>query len=268
MKKLYLLSILIIVSCSPSEETIKKGIDNKYNEVKSIPASDPCGNLRGYSQLKALEEDKSTSYYSTITIGKINKYKPLCDAKLKRIEEEKQRAETERKRIEELNKVGNWDKGYYVDDFGDKTNSGFVSQTIQGLFSNSATEGSSLRVRIFINDGDLKFENPWFRFYEYNGNNPVKGTYSSNTMSCRIKDENDEIFRFEMKQFQGADSMFMNTNGKWNKRTIQRLEEIINEGGSAGFACVGDGYNTSTKYVFNFDFKYFQNIVRKLNDKS
>lgn len=266
MKKSYFLLVLILVSCSPSEETIKKGIDNKYNEVKSIPASDPCGNLRGYSQLKALEEDKSTSYYTNISSEKITKYKLLCDAKLKKIEEEKQRAEAERIRIEELNKVGDWDKGYYVDDFGDKTNSGFVSQTIQGLFSNSATEGSRLRVKIFINDGDLKLENPWFRFYEYDGNNPVKGTFSKNTMSCRIKDENNQIYRFEMGQGQGSDHMYMVSYGKSNKGTLQRLKEIIKDGGKAGFACVGNGYSTSVKYVFSFDFKYFENIIRKLKE--
>ena len=268
MKKLLAIFFVFgILSCTPSEETIKKGIDSKYNEVKAIPASDPCGNARGYAQLKALEEDKNTSYYINISNEKIKKYEPLCDAEIKRIEEEKQRQEAERKRLEELNKVGDWTKGYYVDDFGDKTSSGFVSQTVQGLFSNSATEGSALRVRMFINDGDLKFENPWFRFYEYNGNNPVKGIYSTNTMSCRIKDKNDEIFSFEMKQYQGADSMFMNSNGKWNKRTIQRLEDAIRDGETARFACAGDNYNTS-KYVFDFDFKYFDNIVRKLKDKS
>ena len=291
MKKLLALLLLFgIVGCAPDEEildeeamlkeSVKKSIDNVCSQLKSIPANKPCEILTGYKALQEVEENWSTAYYSNLSKDGILKYESLCDLRLKTLreeerkadaqkkilEEEKIKAEVEKKRLEELNSIGDWEKGNYVDEFGDKTNKGFVGQSVMGSFSNSATEGSALRVKIFINDGDLKFENPWFRFYEYAGRNPVKGTFSTNTMSCKIKDKNDQIFRFSLDQSQGADHMYMSNVGKWNKRSISRLEEIILEGDSASFACVGDEYNTS-KYVFRMNFKYFDNVVKQLKEQ-
>ena len=45
---------------------------------------------------------------------------------------------------------GNWEIGYYVDDFGDKTNDSYVIGTFTGTFSNSATSGSRLTVYVYL----------------------------------------------------------------------------------------------------------------------
>ena len=287
MKKLLALLLLFgIIGCSPDKEildeeamlkeSVKKSIESAFFQLNSLPENKPCEIQTGYKALQEVEENWSTTYYSDLSKDGILKYESLCNLKItaikeeemiqKRLEKEKIKAEVEKKRLEELNSIGDWERGNYVDEFGDKTNKGFVGQSVLGSFSNSATEGSALRVKIFINDGDLKFENPWFRFYEYAGRNPVKGTFSTNTMSCRIKDKDDQIFRFSLDQNQGADHMYMSNVGKWNKRSISRLEEIILEGDSASFACVGDQYNTS-KYVFRMNFKYFDNIVKQLKEQ-
>ncbi len=237
----------------------KKQIDSLYAEVKSIPANQSCENLEGYQKLEALESKRSTSYYSDLSTQKINTYKTACDAKLKAMEDE-------RKRIEELNKTGDWAYGSYVDDFGDKTGEGFISQTVMGLFSNSATTNSDLRVRMFISNADLNQERPSFRLYEYNGNNAVKGVYSdSNPVTCRIKDENGSIFNLTLYTAQGFESFSIDQDGK-NKANVDALKEIIRNEGSVQFSCVEDRYR-STKYFFKLDFKYFGNIVRKFNEQ-
>tara|TARA_B110000261_G_scaffold19121_1_gene19147 strand:+ start:119 stop:676 length:558 start_codon:yes stop_codon:yes gene_type:complete len=161
--------------------------------------------------------------------------------------------------------VGNWGKSFYVDDFGDETNNGFITQTVYGKFSNSATENSRLRVRIFINNANVMENTPWFRLYEYDGRNPIKGVYSRNTMSCRIKDKNDEIFRFSLDQGQGENYMYMSNSGKWNKRTISRLKEIIVNEGLANFVCIDDN-TSSSKYMFKFDFKGYNNILKQFSE--
>jgi len=69
--------------------------------------------------------------------------------------------------------MGNWTTGSYVDEFGDKTGKGYVVLKSSRTFSNSATTGSALSVKMFINSGA---RDPWFRLYEYVRNNPVIST--------------------------------------------------------------------------------------------
>jgi chaperonin cofactor prefoldin len=66
-----------------------------------------------------------------------------------------------------------WEIRYYVDEFGDKTNSGYItnSKYILGTFSNSATEDSDLGVEFLISNSD----DVSIQLYEYLDNNPVKG---------------------------------------------------------------------------------------------
>ena len=108
-----LLTLLLVIGCSPSEEEVKVIIDDTYKEVKVIPASKPCANLEGYKKLKSLESKYKTNFYSNLTDLKIEEYDKKCSLKL---DEE----ERERKIREEQNKLGDWSIGYFVDEFGDK----------------------------------------------------------------------------------------------------------------------------------------------------
>ena len=166
--------------------------------------------------------------------------------------------------VDETKKVGNWKKGYFVDEFGDKTGRGYVSQTAMGSFSNSATEGSPLRAVMFINNANLEKETPWLRLYEYDGRNPVKGIFSKNPMSCRIKDQDNIRISIYFSQNEGSDYFFIDEKGT-SSLDIADLKSLITDGGTASFACVNDQYGNS-KYSFKFDFKYFSNIVRQLSD--
>ena len=122
--------------------------------------------------------------------------------------------------------VGDWSKSFYVDEFGDETNDGFISQTVKGKFSNSATENSPLRVRMFINNANVMENTPWFRLYEYDGRNPIKGVYSQNGMRCRIKHQDNTITELPIIQNQGSDYFTPRTDG-FNEYYINIYRHII-----------------------------------------
>jgi len=263
MKRLIFIPLLIFLfSCSPSEEEKKASeiakkakVDDFYSEIVKIPASKPCKNFEGYKNLQSLEVALSTSYYSQISEDKINYYKRACDEFL--LEEEK-----EKERQEELKKLGDWSVGNYVDEFGDRTEKGFLNLEIMGTFSNSATTNSRLRVEMFLSNASL--EKPWFRFYEYNSSNPVKGIYSdTNIITCRVKDSINDIFLIRLYQYQGSDSLQIST-GRFHKENIQKLRNSISNEGTVKFSCYVER-TTSTKYNFALNFKYFSNALRQYN---
>ena len=157
--------------------------------------------------------------------------------------------------------VGDWSKSFYVDDFGDKTNQGFISQTVKGKFSNSATENSRLRVKILISNANVMENVPWFRLYEYDGRNPIKGVYSRNGMSCRIKNQDNIISRLPITQNQGSDHFEIS----YIKKNIKMFEELIANEGTASFVCIDDN-SSSSKYMFKFDFKGYNNMLKQLSE--
>ena len=156
--------------------------------------------------------------------------------------------------------VGDWTNRFYVDDFGDKTNQGFIAQTVKGKFSNSATQNSRLRVEIYISNANVMQNVPWFRLYEYDGSNPIKGVYSRNGMSCRIKNQDNIISRLPITQNQGSDHFEIS----YIRKNIKMFEELIVNEGTASFVCIDDNSSTS-KYMFKFDFKGYKNMLKQFS---
>lgn len=260
MKKILLITVLfVVVSCGSNKTEIKKEIDTQYSEVISISENDPCKIFLGYQKLDNMETLYNTTYYSEITTEKFHEYRRLCDEKNKEMEEMK-------RSIVERTTVGNWIKGFYIDEFGDKTNQRFISLTTKGKFSNTATEGSPLRISMYLDNGDLEKEDPWFRFYEYDGKNPEKGVIDIYTMSCKIKDKNGSVFRLLMSQNKGEDYFYI--DGKTSRLFVDKFKKMIKEGETAKFACKNERYTNSDRYVFSFSFKYFDNILGYFKQES
>ena len=84
--------------------------------------------------------------------------------------------------------LGMWEIAYYVDEFGDPSNNGFIRNTnlISGVFSNSATDGSSLKVKFLIDSED----DVDIMLYEYD-DNMVKGRDDSYSILVRYKGGNE-----------------------------------------------------------------------------
>jgi len=257
MKILLLILALFVVGCS-SEEAKKIKVDKIYKEVKAIPASEQCKNLEGYRKLGKLEKRLKTNYYTKITEEKISFYFSQCEV-LKKI------AEEERIRKEEMNKVGLWNYNFYVDEFGDRTNDGYVKLKTKGNFSNSATSDSPLTVEMYLNEGST--DNPWFRLYEYAGNNPIKGTYSDSTynmLRCKSRDDYETEITFSLNQFKGQDSFSLAKGRSGNDIKSIFRRSILGDIKMKVFCYVQR--RPSTTYSFKLDFKYFENALRKLNE--
>ena len=90
-----------------------------------------------------------------------------------------------------------WELGYYVDEFNQPTEDGYVcnSTVFLGTFSNSATTNSLLYVNILVDEDDISIF-----LYEY-GNSQVKNSSSSY----------DDEYNIKMRTADGTDHSFTGT---------------------------------------------------------
>lgn len=90
-----------------------------------------------------------------------------------------------------------WETYYYVDDFNQPTEDGYIcnSTYFLGTFSNSATTDSNLLVNVVVDEVDIAFF-----LYEY-GNNLVKNNSSSY----------DDLYNITMRTADGTDLSFTGT---------------------------------------------------------
>ena len=167
--------------------------------------------------------------------------------------------------------VGNWSKNFYVDDFGDETNDGFISQTVKGKFSNRVTTNSRLRVRLYISNADVMENDPFFRFYEYDGEKPLKGDTKNSFLECKMKDHNNIISEVSLEQYRKSymedekDYWSLNSNRTVNVVSSINFKELLANEGSARFVCEIVGKRTS-KYMFELDFKGYNNILKQFSE--
>ena len=246
--------IFFISGCSKSLEEKKIEVDAAFENIKSLPQNDACPNLKAYSELLSLEKKYKSNFYTELSRKKIEFYDDKCRL-------EKEEAERERIKQIELSKLGKWSYGNYVDEFGDKTEKGYLNLTSKGLFSNTATTDSDLRVEMFLDYGEIK--SPWFRIYEYDGNNPIKGVfgeYGSNKLICRVKSLSNDRFNINLDQYKGATS-FRIVAGQDD--ALSKLNFLIKNEESIKFSCYDEQYQNS-RYYFELNFKYRKNALRKL----
>lgn len=247
MKRLIYVFFLVLLGCSPSEEEVKAEIDNLYSEIKRIPISDPCGNFEGYKKLQSLENERETSYYSEIVEEKVSIYGISCTKQLKD--------------EEERSKLGDWSYGNYADESGMDTGDGYIQLEVLGKFSNATTTNSNLRVEMFIDNGYLKRNKPFFRLYEYDGTGPVIGIHrDANPVACRFKHElSGSTYKLGLYQEQGWDYLLIK-----DRKNYLILKDIIKKEERVKFSC-HEERNRVKKYNFDLDFKYYANALRQYN---
>lgn len=90
MKTMFLGLLILLVGCSKNLEEVRVEVDSLYKKVRAIPASNYCGNLKGYIDLRSLEKKYRSKFYSDITEKKIETYDAKCrEETQKKIEAEK-----------------------------------------------------------------------------------------------------------------------------------------------------------------------------------
>ncbi len=174
-------------------------------------------------------------------------------------------------RLQNLNNTGMWEIRYFVDDFGEKTNDGYITSKslLKGTFSNSATQNSSLLIYPLISKWD-EFKklgyNISFQLYEYSRNNPVKGEGSYKVL---VQDKNGKRYNLEGDIRRGGDRLIIkiyymdNTNGH-----NRILHKILLMGGEIKFVIKEkDALGVPSEYKFTIEnADYYNNAIRLLNE--
>lgn len=169
----------------------------------------------------------------------------------------------EEERIEEENNLGIWNIQYFVDEFGDETNDGYVATRLTGRFSNSATDGSPLTIRFIIKDStDIAF-----KLYEYGSSNPVKESGFNRVL---VKDA--EGVTYELYASNHSDRLSLSGYTYYDKTGNKEIApshsimlwRIFKKGGSVKFRVIEDKYTTST-YNFTIENpKYLEKALSKI----
>ncbi|MCK3684232.1 hypothetical protein [Maribellus sp. YY47] len=187
-------------------------------------------------------------------IAYFKKLQPTID---KKIEEElaiKEKARQDSIKLANINNLGSWDIGYYVDDFGERTGEFFVSMFVNGTFSNSATTNSDLKVRFMIDKNSSRIQ-----LYEYARDHPVKG---EGFIYFKIRDKNNK--EFEIRAY-NSDHGNTTIEDEYDKK----LRNILLNGGEIKFVAEADKYGSPSTYKFAIDnADWFENAITKMKLKN
>lgn len=187
---------------------------------------------------------------------KNKEYEKLLKVIEKEERREKKRKEAEEKeqiRLANLNNTGIWSVRYYVDEFGEPTKKGYITNTlsIKGTFSNTATQDSRLNVDFLISN----YSSISIQLYEYAGNNPVKA-YSSESYTVLIQDNNGK--RYKLRAVNYSDRL------TFDKTNSRKVHKVLMNGGLIKFKIIEIDTPT-THYEFSIlNADYYDNAYRKL----
>lgn len=266
-----IVSVIFFVGCGVSQEDYDK-LNSKYQklvtdnnellkeldelkngEAKIIGKIEKANSEKKYSEAIELinslytkfPESSKTKEYQELSKQlniEIQKEKEILAKKQQEEQKQREAEEKEKYRLANLNNTGIWELNYYVDTFGEKTKNAYITNTelIKGLFSNTATENSTLDVKFLIND---LFEMS-IVLYEYGGNNPVKG-YSSQSYTIYMQDKTGE--RYTLHAVNYADRLKFVPSSD-----ALRVNLSLLKGGTLKFRIIEDRIPT-TQYSFTID---------------
>jgi len=171
-------------------------------------------------------------------------------------QKKKEAKEKERIRLANINNTGMWSTTYYVDDFGEPTKEGYITNKsiLKGTFSNTATQNSDLNIRFLIsNSSDISF-----KLFEYAGNNPVKA-YSSDSYRVLVQDKDGK--RYKLTAINYSDRL------SFSEAMSRTIHNILLKGGTVKFKIVEIDTPT-TEYEFTIQkADYYDNSYRILREK-
>ena len=153
--------------------------------------------------------------------------------------------------------TGIWMIKYFVDDFGDPTDKGYIAsqywKDVKGTFSNSATSNSNLNVDFIIKGKD----NIAVKLYEYARNTPVQA-YTSADYSINVKDSNGIKHSMTGRINEGGDRVYFDPDSNINK-----MHNILMNEGEVSVVITKSEYGLST-YRFKFNADGYKNAFYNL----
>ena len=155
-------------------------------------------------------------------------------------------------------KYGNWSMNYYLDEFGDETDSKYlVIGDDEGSFSNSATQWSLLYAMILIDKNYI--DEPYFKLFEY-GSNPLQGYYSDgHRYTCNMKNSKDEKISMSLIMQKDWDFLDIQSGNKSIFIDWMGREEYIK------FSCFNKERQIE-KYLFKIDFAGYNEAMSALKN--
>ena len=180
------------------------------------------------------------------------------DMTLEELLELKEKVDTSiqyKKKHSSSNDFGIWSKKYYIDKFNNPTDDAYISTTISGTFSNSATNNSSLLVKFIVDTNG-----PKMFLYEY-GSSQVKNGYSSKGFyyDMYVLDEAGNTTRIIWKMKEGQDRFYI-----YHEEDIDVFINLLKDNISLSFYVV-DENNSLNKYNFKINNTlYFDNAYISL----
>lgn len=153
-------------------------------------------------------------------------------------------------RLANIDDIGKWGIGDYVDDFGDPTGDQFVYQVINGTFSNTATAGSILRVTLKFSKSRYEVNNPLF-YIDYD--EYADGTTEETSSGRRWKivcPETRRVYEGERGHIEDRE----------NDEYIKSLSFLFRQENTYKFTI---WYDYKTVYKFSINAKGFENALLK-----
>ena len=127
---------------------------------------------------------------------------------------------------------------YFVDDFGDPTDVGYISQKTfsKGTFSNSATTNSSMKWKLILSKGEAAIV-----IYEY-GSTRLTGSYGfPDAYDVLIKGSDGKVYQFYCKNYSDIISV--------NSVDLKSFTDIFLAGGDVKIAITEDSKYSYTSYT-------------------
>lgn len=147
--------------------------------------------------------------------------------------------------------MGTWEKRNYVDEFDNPTGEHFISTTVSGKFSNSATTNSSLTAQIQVDS-----ENISIVLWEYS-RNMVKCSYRYDEYSITMLDSSNNKHYISGTMYAGGFRIYIDNSYK--STVLNALQKT----GTISFHIVYSEYTTST-YTFSIETSNFNELYSQL----
>lgn len=248
----FLISLWILGQCtsdtSTNDSLVNIEVDEpEKSEVELVELIKKSVIEKKHRNVKKFVNQLTTKYPESGHIAQYKKTMLEIDAKI-----EKQAQDSIK--LANINNLGIWHVGYYVDDFGEPTNQGYIRTNTNGTFSNTATQDSNLNVRFLIsNESDISI-----MLFEYAGNNPVKGYKDRYRITVLDKDK---------KRHQFGSSNYDSDRLTVDTSDAKKLSNVLKTGGEIKFLIV-DTKRSSTRYSFTIEnADWYENALTKLKAK-
>jgi len=159
---------------------------------------------------------------------------------------------------------GQWDSGFFVDSFGDKTNQPLISCLItDGVFANSATGGSKLTVGVVVfPDGEVP--NIRIRLFEYSRDKEVEMDNGDETATLLVKLSNGTVKSFNVVSTGSSLTIGALLSNKKSEKTRAEFFSYLNGEDMRCYLTIKSKYGSESIYKFTVPSTGFKDLIATL----